>query len=334
MKEKNADFSSWRILCALAEKIKAMEPWKQFEDMELFVLHFAQQKPVYCSIMGFHQMCYGISFYEGEEGFKDISTVAFEIDDQRFENYVTMESAFYSLYFDDQENVSYEQQQIYDKLGIDPKQYFHFTVKEKGCFPDDPDEKEVNRYILYLAGLIEAIEYFLKEEVLIDFKRDMFVYDVESKKGSRTPFVLQPKEYEAIIPVDEKYLDALSNLECCEEHWEMEYNYINQGVEREDGRVANLRVVMAACREDGKMLCCVPLESDADENEAVLDALFQMIEQNGRPKSIALSNARMYPMIGPVCDFLGIEIEESDELYIIDDFLEGFFQYANQTMTS
>ena len=52
MKEKNADFTSWRILCALAEKIKAMEPWKQFEDMELFVLHFAQQKPVYCSVMG------------------------------------------------------------------------------------------------------------------------------------------------------------------------------------------------------------------------------------------------------------------------------------------
>lgn len=330
MKEKDATLDQWRILVALTQKIIAMEPWKQFEDMEIFALKFPnKQDIVYASIMGFHEMCYGLTFYQGEEGFTDISTIAYEVADKRFENYVTMETSFHSVYFDDQENVSWQQKNVFEQLGLHASEFPHFTVKEKGCFPDDPDTKEVEEYILFIAGLIEAIEYFLKKEVIIDFKNEMFVYDVEKKVGSNTPLILTPREFLAIIPNDKTYLDSLKEIEYNSDHWQMEYNYINQGMERDDGRVVNVRFSMIASENEGAMLACIALEADNDEIEVVMDSLFQMIERYGRPLSISINNARMLPLIGPSCDYLEIELIEVEALDVIDFFLEGFYEFAS-----
>ncbi|NBK96403.1 MAG: hypothetical protein EOM50_00010 [Erysipelotrichia bacterium] len=329
MKEKDATLVQWQTLIALTQKIIAIEPWKQFEDMEIFVLKLPNQSDnVYASIMGFHKMCYGLSFYEGIEGYKDISTIAYEIKDKRFENFVTMESSFYSVYFDDQDNVSWKQQQIFKKLGLKPKQYPHFTVKEKGCFPDDPDASEVEKYTLYIAGLLEAIEYFLKHEIRINFTKDMFVYDVQAKNSTFMPFHLTPREYDAILPNDESYLNALLEIECNDDIWEVEYNYINQGMEREDGRLVNVRFAMIASTANGSMLSCVPLEDNQDDIEVVLDSFFQCIEKHGRPDSVFFNNVRMLPLLAPSCDCLEIEIEEVEELPVIDAFMKGFYEYV------
>lgn len=329
MKEKDASLDQWRILIALIQKVKDMEPWKQFEDMEIFALNFPEkEETIYASIMGFHKMCYGLTFYVGDEGFKDISTIAYEVSDKRFEMFITMETAFFSVYFDDQDNVSWQQENVFKKLGLKKAEFPHFTVKEKHCFPDDPDYREVDDYILYVAGLIEAIEYFLKKEVIIDFKNELFVYDVERKEGHNEPLLLIPREYMPILPNDEEYLDSLKEIECNNEHWEMEFNYINQGMERDDGRLVNVRFAMVASISNENMISCIPLEGDSDDNVIVLDSFFQSIERMGRPLSINIANARMYPLIGPTCDYLGIQIEFVEDFEIIDNFLEGFYEYA------
>lgn len=330
MKDKDASIEQWRILIALIQKVKESEPWKQFEDMEIFALKFLEkEETVYASIMGFHQMCYGLTFYVGDEGLTDISTIAYEVNDRRFEMFITMETAFLSVYFDDQENVSWQQENVYKKLGLKKSEFPHFTVKEKHCFPDDPDCNEVDDFILYIAGLIEAIEYFLKKEVMIDFKNELFVYDVNSKEGHNEPFEMTPRDYMPILSNDEEYLNSLSDIECNDEQWEMEFNYINQGMERDDGRLVNVRFAMIASISNGNMLSCIPLEEDSDEIAVVLDSLFQLIEKMGKPLSINIANARLYPLIGPSCDYLGIDVECVDEFIVIDEFLEGFYEYAN-----
>lgn len=331
MKEKDASIEQWQTLVKVTQKIVAMEPWKQFEDMEIFALKLPMEEElIYASIMGFHQMCYGLTFYRGEEGFKDISTIAYEISDRRFENYITMESAFLSVYFDDQKNVSYQQRQIFEKLGLAVNAYPHFTVKEKGCFPDDPDSQEVEKYILYIASLSEAIEYFLKQEVMIDFTKEMFVYDVANKKGKNEKLILTPREFMPVICDDEKYLDTLKEMPCNKEVWEMEFNYINQGMERDDGRLLNIRFSMVANKSKGEMLACIPLEANSDEIEVVMDSLFQLIEQHGRPAKIGINNVRLLTLIGPSCDYMDIVIEEGDSLEVIDTFLMGFYEFSSQ----
>lgn len=331
MKDENASLEQWKILCILTQKLEAMKPWKQFEDMELFALKLSETEDIiYASIMGFHKMCYGLTFYIGETGFMDLSTIAYEISDHRYENYVTMESEFYSVYFDDQKNVSWQQTSIFKKLGLEPANYPHFVVKEKGCFPDDPDKNEVENYILYIAALTEAIEYFLKHEVIIDFKNEIFVYDVQNKSGTNEELLLLPREYMPII-ADEMYLNSLNEIECNDQVWEMEYNYMNQGIEREDERISNLRCVMIADVMEGTMLSCVPLDVDSDENEVVLANLMEMIEKFGRPSRLCIANARLYPLIGPSCDELNIEIEVIDEFAVIDAFWADFCEFSNHS---
>lgn len=331
MKEKDASIEQWATLVKVTQNIAAKEPWKQFEDMEIFALKLqSEEELIYASIMGFHQMCYGLTFYRGEEGFKDISTIAYEIDDRRFENYITMESAFLSVYFDDQKNVSYQQRQIYEKLGLPVNAYPHFTVKEKGCFPDDPDSKEVENYILFIAALSEAIEYFLQQEIIIDFTKEMFVYDTVSKTGENKELILTPREFMPVICDDEQFLDKLKEMPCNNEIWEMEFNYINQGMERDDGRLLNVRFSMVANKTEEDMLACIPLEENCDEIEVVMDSLFQLIEQHGRPATIGINNVRLLTLIGPSCDYLGIDIDEEDDLTIIDTFLSGFYEFASK----
>ncbi len=328
MKETKPSIQQWQRAVEISHKFMVSKPWEQFEDMEIFVLTLPQHKEkVYASILGFHRMCYGLSFYQGKEGFKDLSSVAFEIDNEEFQNYLAMESHFYSVYFDDQENVTHEQKEAYEELGLHQSEFPHFIVKEKGCFPDSPCGKELEETILYMDALLDAIEYFFKEEVKIDFRKSMFHYEVSKKEGKPVPLHFDPRIFDPILPTDEPFLDHIASISTNEEVWEMEYNYIHQGRQREDGRVENVRLIMCACLDDRSMLSCVPLESEKDENEMVLNTLFQLIERNGRPLNIQICNARLLPLLGPTCDRLNIALSMCDEFEIIDEFLEGLYAF-------
>ena len=329
MKQEEVSMEQWAMAVALTKRFTQSKPWEQFEDMELFALRLpSQKKKVYASIMGFHKMCYGLSFYEGKEGFKDLSSVAFEMDNMAFQNYLAMQSSFFSVYFDDQDNVSYEQACAYKKLGLDKAEYPHFSVKEKSCFPDDPTHLEMDKYITYMAALLEAVEFFLKEEVIIDFHKSLFSYDVLKHCGKPQPLRLEPRMYDPILPNNEDLLEHMAKKESNGEVWEMEFNYINQGSQRKDGRVENVRLVMCACLDDHSMLSCVPVEGKVDENEVVLDTFFQLIERYGRPIHMQVCNLRLLPILGPTCDRLHIALDLVEDFEIIEEFLIGLQAFS------
>lgn len=329
MEQREVSMEQWALGVALSKKYVETKPWEQFEDMEIFSLVFNGGKEcVYASIMGYHKMCYGLSFYQGEEGFKDLSSVAFEIDNEPFQNYIMMQSSFYSVYFDDQANVSFEQAQAYRNLGLRQEAFPHFTRKEKSCFPDDPNAEEMDHFITYMAGLLDAIEYFLKHEVIIDFTTSLFCYDVEERRGYVEALTLEPRVFEPIVPSNEAYLHQLRKQECNNEVWEIEYNFINQGMQREDGRIENVRLIMCACIDDQSMIGCTPFADGEDENEAILVNFFKWIEQYGKPLNLQICNVRLLPILGLACERLGIALEMGEQFEVIDDFLQGLYEFS------
>ena len=62
---READLTAWGKLYETAGKIKALEPWKDFWDMDLIIVCPKGKKvPYFCSIMGHGGVCCGISVYK------------------------------------------------------------------------------------------------------------------------------------------------------------------------------------------------------------------------------------------------------------------------------
>ena len=67
---KEASLEQWKELYEVTLNLKALEPWNYFgsEDLVAIALQ-GEEEPVFMSIMGMMGSCYGISMYEGMEGY-------------------------------------------------------------------------------------------------------------------------------------------------------------------------------------------------------------------------------------------------------------------------
>ena len=69
---QEATLTEWKELYEVATRIKELEPWKDLWDMDLIALRFGDdEEPVFMSVLGKGNNCYGLVAYEGYEGLND-----------------------------------------------------------------------------------------------------------------------------------------------------------------------------------------------------------------------------------------------------------------------
>ena len=65
---QEAALTEWKELYEAATRIKELEPWKDLWDMDLIALRFGDdEEPVFISVLGRGNNCYGVAAYEGYE---------------------------------------------------------------------------------------------------------------------------------------------------------------------------------------------------------------------------------------------------------------------------
>ena len=63
---KEASLEQWKILYETTTRIKELNPWEEFWDMDLIgVRNGAKEDTVFYSILGRGGSCYGVAVYEG-----------------------------------------------------------------------------------------------------------------------------------------------------------------------------------------------------------------------------------------------------------------------------
>lgn len=69
---KEATLDEWKDLYEVTTKIKGLEPWNTFWDMDLIAVRDGlEEDAIFFSILGKGGSCYGISVYEGFDGLND-----------------------------------------------------------------------------------------------------------------------------------------------------------------------------------------------------------------------------------------------------------------------
>ena len=66
---------------------------------------------------------------------------------------------------------------------------------------------------------------------------------------------------------------------------------------------------------------------ESNEKDEMMNMLIGYIEAYGRPKSVCVRDELMQSILADICEKLNIDLVVSDEMLIVDDFVESFMQF-------
>lgn len=161
MKEK-ATLEEWKELYEVTVKIKELNPWKYFWDVDIITLILPEnEEPVYCSVMGRGGEFYGIGFYFGFDAldnfYKIIETT--DMPPQQIQRF--QEDNVIICYFGDREELFKEELQIVKALGLKFRgrnNWIYFRSFKKGYAPYILNKEEVLKQTAIMRHLLQALK--------------------------------------------------------------------------------------------------------------------------------------------------------------------------------
>lgn len=325
---KEATLIQWQHLYEEIDCYKKEKPWETFEDLEIFGLKIPDVKGVvYCSIMGYHETCVGLAIYHGKHAKEALAVAASENSDL-LKEYLSFETGWLALYLDSPELISDKQRDVLEQLHRDVQSSPQLMALEKHCMPDDPMEHEVVIMTKALHALNEAIPYFyaLKED--FDFAHYLFQYDVEKKTHRKVKIQLHLPKYPFIIMADDE-IEQLLELPRNHEAWSVDLIYSNAVVPRDqDGRLERTKMLLVENQTMDLMISAIPL-IPKEELDIIIDEVLGLLEEHGIPEKLAFRNPQVLSIIASLCEQLKIGLSLSEEMEIIDDFIEMMEQEEN-----
>ena len=158
---READLEEWRALYEAAMRLKEIEPWETFWDMDLITLEGEWEDEVYVSILGKGGDCYGISVYEGLDGLNDFMMLTLAERMNISSEYAMFSQNNLTCYWGNRDELTKAQWQTIKDLGYKfrgKNQWLYFMSYRKGYFPYNMDQAEVLRMTGYLRMLADAVE--------------------------------------------------------------------------------------------------------------------------------------------------------------------------------
>lgn len=318
---KEATLTQWQHLYEEIDRYKKEKPWETFEDLEIFALKIPDVKGVvYCSIMGYHETCVGLGIYHGKQA-KEALAVASSENTDLLKEYLSFETGWLAMYLDSPELISDKQRDILEQLNRDVETSPQLMALEKHCMPDDPMEHEVVLMLKTFQALNEAIPYFyaLKED--FDFEHYLFQYDIEKKTHRKVKIRLHLPKYPFIV-IDEDEIEQLLELPRNHEVWSMDLIYSDAVMPRDkDGRLERTKLFLVENQTMDLMISAIPL-IPKDELDIIIDEILGLMEEHGIPEKLAFRNPQVLSIIATLCEQLQIGLSVTDEMEIIDDFIE------------
>ena len=329
---KEASLEQWKELYEVTLNLKALEPWNYFgsEDLVAIALQ-GEEEPVFMSIMGMMGSCYGISMYEGMEGFCDFDMVARAGGEDGLPvPYAMMEQSCITWYVGDREEVPEDQRKVIKKLELGFRgkgQWQYFYSFAKGYMPFTPDAREVSVLTEAFKGLFMATRAVKEKRISVDFEHGEIlwrVYNAETEEWKMFAGPLPPYErnYPEIELEDQDLKLELKAQPRNSQELALDIAYMKTGIRDEEyDRPVCPRLLVVLDWKADMILRMDMMKPDDDEIGMVLDFFVTYVMTAGLVKKVRARNPWVFAALSEICDYCGIELKK-DRLGKVDRILE------------
>lgn len=325
---KEASIESWKKLYEIATEIKGMKPWENFWDMDIINL---ADEDVYISILGRNGETYGISVYEGENGFDKFKLLTMQ-QELNISPYMAMHMQDnLTCYWGDREELSKKQRDVIKELGYKYRgknQWLYFMSYKTNYMPYNLDGDEVIRMTKYLSILKNALELYFKESPQIDFEREyMLCYSNKKITAKKTDFYdfgfngIQMADNVNLVNDLKKLPKSLGTLEIDILPMFIAIN------DKSYDRPANPTVCMIVDKKSKMVLASEMSTPETGVFGNFANTIIDTFFRYGLPKRINICNSITGSLLEDLCNILDIKLGYEDELPAIEEAEESLMRF-------
>jgi len=331
--KKEATINEWKKLYELTTRVKELEPWEHFWDMDIIgIQEGAKEDAAFISILGKGGDCYGLSVYEGYKGMNDFLMLAMQESLNITAEYAMFSQNNLSCYFGGREELSEKQRSIIKELGYKYRgknQWLYFMSYQLGYYPYNYNQDEVRRMIKYITRLIEALEYYHHNNLTINFDHGnmyLFSYDQNTRQwaGVEQELPFRMYQFQKRILTDEKLMQKLRTVNKGKLVLEADIAYMGTSIDdKKYDRPVNPRLCLIGDSTSGMILNADMIEPNEDANVKLVEKIIGLTLNCGAPKEIRVGNVIVEAMLEQICEICGIKLRKVQRLTTFTQILNG-----------
>jgi hypothetical protein len=313
-------------LCALMGRVKELKPWEKLWDTDFVLIEFPdQEEPVLCSVMGKEEYSFGIAVYPG---FASIMSL-FRMLDSESENPLVFLGYQDCLlcHLGQRDELFPEERARLKELGISFRgkhDWVYFRKAVPGYSPWYINSKDADILIEVLTRFIDAYTSF-EGGLKVNFEDDQIIshrYSENDGKwitlAGKIPLIPAKIEEFTVDSGDVEPLRFKKQLKTTAEA-ETLYFPMTMGIS-ENGVPILMRVNILIDNKTGVILDQNILAPGENENDALIDMLFNFIRKHGRPKTIMVRDEFNAATLKDFCGKIGVNLVHSEGMPAIDKF--------------
>lgn len=329
---KNINYELFKELYDVTIKIKEMEPWKYFYDIDLITLIIPNRdETIYCSIMGRGKEHYDIGVYPGVNQLLGLLKISEgKIPEHQYNRY----NNSLQCTFGNRDDVSDEQYDIINHLGYKfagENNWIYFKSSVKGYMPSIIINQEAKFLLDVYKHLYETIKDYIENNMEVDFENGESLfrkYDYANNLWYTYAAPLSKPEVcdKEYIIKDELQIARLKNKKRNSSNIEIDTVYLNTPV-RDEKYDDLLLPRMTICADiNSGVIVNQNLSNvvESKEDKDIIDMFIGYINYYGRPRCVYVRDEFIENLLSDICEKLRIEIIVSDKMYVIDDFVENY----------
>lgn len=328
---KEATIEQWKELYEVATRLKEMNPWDKFWDLDIIgIREGAEEDTAFYSILGHGGDCYGIVVYEGYAGLNDFMMLTMQERLNLPVDYVMFSQKNMTCYWGSRDELTDKQRKNIKEMGYKYRgknQWLYFLSFEPGYYPYNLDRDEVIRMTHYFLNLELALQHYDSEQIDVNFEKGEMYYcefGEDTKKFGAKPLPFTSYEYGHLVITDDELLTDLKAAPKCNAVLEADAMFLGVSVnDKKYKRPANPATCMIADASSGLMLKCELQEPDDDVIVSLVEELTGFIFQYGAPKEVRVSNVLVEAGLEQICQMCDIKLKRVKKLRAIEEFREG-----------
>lgn len=326
----------WKRLYEAATAIKKIKPWLEFWDSDLITVQLPnREEPVFISIMGKSELCYGISVYPGYKSFLGCLMMREAADGEP--SFITYSyQNCLNCYFGNKEDLNEEERSILKQLKISfrgDKQWIYFRSLRTGHMPWMLNANQALLLAEILETLLGAFKDIKHNGLHIDFTAEETLHRYFEpkegkwynaiKKSPQIPFAA-PK----LIISDQIFIARLKKCRPNGAVLELDLIYLPVPYQISlDIAPAFPKVCLLADAPNQDIVDQYMLGEEDEDEFIALGMLSDYIKNYGKPRRIYVRDNRMSLLLEDFCNKLGIQLLSGKGLPMIDYFAQSMAEF-------